>query len=195
MTNPTPAFPATTVPYGPAQRPTVIDEPGTLALADALNPVARSEQVHQPAPVLTQNIIITNQPNGPGLLTRAVWFLFAGWWLTGLAITIAWVASLTVILLPVSFMLINRIPLLLTLRTRNLETAATVDADGTIRITTTSSAQQPFWMRAVWFVFVGWWATGVVMAVAYILCLTIIGLPPGLMLFNRVPAVMTLQRN
>jgi hypothetical protein len=33
------------------------------------------------------------------------------------------------------------------------------------------------------------------MAVAYALCLTVVLIPVGVMIFNRVPAVMTLQRN
>jgi len=52
-----------------------------------------------------------------------------------------------------------------------------------------------FWQRALWFVCVGWWAVGLAMLLAYALCLTLVLLPVGLMLFNRVPAVMTLQRN
>jgi uncharacterized membrane protein YccF (DUF307 family) len=146
-------------------------------------------------PGLTQNIIVMNKSNGPGMLTRAVWFIFVGWWLTGFAIGLAWLASLTLVLLPVSFMIIHWIPMLLTLRSRTTETTAEIDADGTIRIISGGASQRPFWMRALWFIAVGWWATGIVMTAAYLLCLTIIGLPPGLMIFNRVPAVMTLHRN
>jgi uncharacterized membrane protein YccF (DUF307 family) len=142
-----------------------------------------------------QNIIITNQKHGPGLFVRAIWYVFIGWWLTGIAITFAWLCSLTVILLPIAYVIVNKIPVILTLRPRSIETTASVDADGTVRINTGGASQLPFWQRALWFIFVGWWACAVAMYLAYFLCLTIILFPLGLMLFNRIPAVLTLQRN
>ena len=30
---------------------------------------------------------------GPGLLVRAIWFIFVGWWLTSIVMAIAWVAG------------------------------------------------------------------------------------------------------
>ena len=144
---------------------------------------------------LQQNIIITNQRTGPGLISRAVWFVFVGWWLTGLAIGFAWLCSITIILLPISYMIVNKIPTILTLRSRSIQSGVTVDADGTVRITTGGAKQRPFWQRGLWFVLVGWWACGLAMVLAYLLALTILLLPVGLMIFNRVPGVMTLQRN
>ena len=49
-------------------------------------------------------------------------------------------------------------------------------------------------MRAAYFVLVGWWAGAIWMGLAYVLCLTVIGIPLGLMMFNRVGGVMTLLR-
>ncbi len=121
--------------------------------------------------------------------------MFIGWWLTGFAMFFAWLCSVSIVLLPVGYLIVNRIPTILTLRPRSVETTTRVDADGTIRISTGGATQLPFWQRALWFLFVGWWACGVAMLVAYALCLTVILLPVGLMLFNRVPGVMTLQRN
>jgi uncharacterized membrane protein YccF (DUF307 family) len=115
--------------------------------------------------------------------------------LTGIAITFAVLCSLSVILLPIAYMIVNKIPVILTLRPRSLETTATVDDDGTVRISTGGAGQRPFWQRAVWFLLIGWWACAAAMYVAYALCLTVILIPVGLMLFNRVPAVLTLQRN
>ena len=48
-------------------------------------------------------------------------------------------------------------------------------------------------LRVLWFVFIGWWlALGWIVA-AWILNITIIGLPIGLAMLNRVPQVMTLS--
>ena len=55
---------------------------------------------------------------GPHILVRIVWYLFVGWWLTGIAMAIAWVAAIVVIGLPLTFWLVNRIPTMLTLRPR-----------------------------------------------------------------------------
>jgi uncharacterized membrane protein YccF (DUF307 family) len=141
------------------------------------------------------SIIVTNRRTGPGFISRAFWFIFVGWWLTGFAIGFAWLCSITLVLLPITYMIVNKIPTILTLRPRSMGSDVTVEADGTVRITTGGAIQRPFWQRALWFVFVGWWACGLAMTVAYVLSLTVILLPIGLMIFNRVPAVMTLQRN
>ncbi len=50
-----------------------------------------------------------------------------------------------------------------------------------------------FLVRAVWFVFIGWWLSAIATVLAYALCITIIGLPFGFALFNRLPAVLTLR--
>jgi uncharacterized membrane protein YccF (DUF307 family) len=52
-----------------------------------------------------------------------------------------------------------------------------------------------FWIRAIWFVLVGWWAAGIWMFVAYFISLTIIGIPVGIMMLNRLPEVFTLHQN
>jgi uncharacterized membrane protein YccF (DUF307 family) len=50
-----------------------------------------------------------------------------------------------------------------------------------------------FLVRAVWFLFIGWWLSAIATVLAYLLCVTIIGLPFGFALFNRLPAVLTLR--
>jgi uncharacterized membrane protein YccF (DUF307 family) len=54
--------------------------------------------------------------------------------------------------------------------------------------------QPPWWIRGLWFIFVGWWASFLVMALAWALLLPIITIPLGLLLFNRVPFVASLYR-
>jgi uncharacterized membrane protein YccF (DUF307 family) len=50
------------------------------------------------------------------------------------------------------------------------------------------------WARALWFICVGWWLGAIWMSIAYFLCLIIIGLPLGIMMFNRIGGVMTLLK-
>jgi hypothetical protein len=41
-------------------------------------------------------------------------------------------------------------------------------------------------VRALYFILIGWWFSGIWAAVAWILCITIIGLPLGLYMLNRL---------
>ena len=41
---------------------------------------------------------------------------------------------------------------------------------------------------------VGWWASFLWMAVSYVLMLTILGIPLGMMMVNRLPFVFSLHR-
>jgi uncharacterized membrane protein YccF (DUF307 family) len=53
-------------------------------------------------------------------------------------------------------------------------------------------AQRSLLVRALWFVFVGWWATLIVVNVAWLLNVTVVLLPFGIKLINLVPTVLTL---
>jgi uncharacterized membrane protein YccF (DUF307 family) len=48
-------------------------------------------------------------------------------------------------------------------------------------------------IRAIYFVLFGWWLSAIWAVVAWVLCVTIIGLPLGLFMLNRMPQVATLK--
>jgi uncharacterized membrane protein YccF (DUF307 family) len=48
-------------------------------------------------------------------------------------------------------------------------------------------------IRALYFVLFGLWFSGIWAAVAWVLCVTIVGLPFGLWMLNRLPQVVTLK--
>ncbi len=48
-------------------------------------------------------------------------------------------------------------------------------------------------VRALWFLFIGLWLGPLWITVAWLLLVTIIGLPLGLLMINRIPQVMTLK--
>jgi uncharacterized membrane protein YccF (DUF307 family) len=48
-------------------------------------------------------------------------------------------------------------------------------------------------VRAVYFVLIGWWLSGIWAAIAWLLSVTIIGLPIGLYMLNRLPQIVTLK--
>jgi uncharacterized membrane protein YccF (DUF307 family) len=116
------------------------------------------------------------------LVVRIAWFFLVGWWLTLLAINVAWALNVTVVLLPVGVKIINRVPYLLTLKRRDTN----ISADGV--------AQTSLLARAVYFVFVGWWASFVWANVAWALCVSVVGIPFGIWMFNKLPYVTSLYR-
>ena len=119
----------------------------------------------------------------PGFLIRAIWFIFIGWWLSAVAIGVAYFLVAIIVGIPLGFMIFNRLPMILTLRPRTEQAVYGGDA-----------VQHPLWIRAVWFVLVGWWFGALYISAAWFLCVIIITLPIGLWLFNRIGAVMTLLR-
>jgi len=137
--------------------------------------------------------VVRRRANGPNLLVRALWFLFIGWWISGLAIALGYVLCLTIVGLPFGFALFNRLPAILTLRPRNEQEEVEV-LDGVYYISGGRVPQHPMWARAAWFILVGWWIGAAYITLAWFLCVILITLPVGLYLLNRVGAVMTLLR-
>ena len=137
---------------------------------------------------------VAEQKTGPGLLVRALWFVFIGWWLTGIVSAIAWFAMITIIGLPLGIWLINRIPTIITLRPRTSTRYAYTDELGRIVAHEVKIDQPPWYIRGLWFIFIGWWASAFAMAVGWFLIVLIITLPIGLMIYNRVPFIASLYR-
>jgi len=49
------------------------------------------------------------------------------------------------------------------------------------------------WIRAIWFILVGWWLAAFAILLAYLCLITIIGIPLAFWLFDRVPLALTLK--
>lgn len=47
--------------------------------------------------------------------------------------------------------------------------------------------------QILWFIFIGWWLGLIALTAAWLLNITIIGLPLGLMILNRLPIFLALQ--
>ncbi len=48
-------------------------------------------------------------------------------------------------------------------------------------------------VRALWFLCIGWWLSGLAIVGAYLLVYTIIGIPLAFMLFNKLPQITTMK--
>ena len=133
--------------------------------------------------------MIVAEDRGPNLLLRVLWFVLVGWWLAGVASGLAWFLNATVIGLPLGLWLLNRLPTLATLRPQE----QTWRIEGTVAIR--GKTQRPFLLRAVYFLLVGWWFSGLWLAAAYLALISIIGLPLAFWMYGRVGAVTTLYRS
>ena len=130
-----------------------------------------SDPQRQISPVVNVEV----QPNRTPFLIRAFWFVL-------------------IVTLPIGLYLLHRVPQIQTLRDRSTEFTYK-EVDGRVVVSTGRVRQVPFLIRAVWFLFIGFWLTSVWLSVAYALSLTIILLPFSIVMIDRVPAVLTLQRN
>ena len=141
---------------------------------------------------MSQTVIV--HKSGPNLLVRFVWWLFIGWWASGIVVTIAWLALITIIGIPLGIWLINRLPSVLTLRPRTRAWLIGQDANGRTIISEQARPQPSWIVRGLWFVLIGWWASGLWMALAWVIQLTVIGIPLALLMFNRTPFIASLYR-
>ena len=134
----------------------------------------------------TPTVVVTPVP---ALWIRALWFLFVGWYLGAIVSAIAWLLNLTIIGLPLGAWLINRLPVIITLRGLNQNWRI---QDG--MLVQQVIQQRPLWLRALYFIFIGWWFSGIWMALAYIATLSLIGIPIGFWMYGRIGAITTLYR-
>lgn len=152
-------------------------------MSDQLSPVAPEIQT-----------TVATARSGPHFLLRVLWYLLVGWWLTGISLTVGYLAGLTILGLPLAFWIFNRTGTILSLRPR-AQTTTTTTTGGVTTLTREHRKQRSLLLRAIYFVLIGWWAALLWMVVAYFFSLTIIGIPVGIMMLNRLPEIYTLHRN
>jgi uncharacterized membrane protein YccF (DUF307 family) len=122
----------------------------------------------------------------PGCLLQLLWFVFIGWWLGLFAVSFAYFMFALVITIPVGVLVLNALPELIALR----PAPRAVTPYGPVQV-----QQHNILLRALWFVLVGWWLTALALALGYLLCVTIIGMPLGFLIFDSAPALLTLRRS
>jgi uncharacterized membrane protein YccF (DUF307 family) len=116
------------------------------------------------------------------LPVKALWFLLVGWWATPVVVNLAVFFFGTIVGIPVGIVLINNVPTVLMLKSKR-DPDVTGDAD-----------QHSLFVRAVYFVFIGWWLGLLWGNLASLFAITIIGLPVAIWMLNRLPYVVSLYR-
>lgn len=123
------------------------------------------------------------------LIVRAVWFLLIGWWATGIWLGVAWLLNVTIILLPLGIKMINKVPLVVSLK----NPTETLVAD-TASIERERTPQRNLLVRGLWFLLIGWWLSAIWMGIAYLFTVSIVGLPIAVWMYDRLPWIVSLYR-
>jgi len=165
-----------------------------------VNPVINVQMPQTPMAPPPQAVVVLQGTVGPPLLVRALWFLFIGLWLGTLATAVGWVLCILVLPLPAGVMILNRLPAIMTLRPASRSPMVSYANGVTLIQTGMASPQLPLVTRAAYFLLIGWWASALVLAVAWCLValsvLTLgLSLAPAFLLFERVPQVLTLRND
>ncbi|RNJ26218.1 hypothetical protein [Halosegnis longus] len=142
----------------------------------------------------SSRVSVSTEGQSPSLVVRAVYFLLVGWWASGVWLSVAWLLNLTIILMPVGIKMINYVPKVVSLKNRTIEMETLTDEDGTTTVSQRSRDQHSLLVRGVYFLLVGWWASGVWMSVAWVASVSIVGLPVAVWMYSRLPYVVSLYR-
>jgi uncharacterized membrane protein YccF (DUF307 family) len=138
--------------------------------------------------------VVVSGHKGPGCFTQALWFLFIGWWAGAIWISLAWLLMVTIIGIPIAVMMINRLPKVIALREPGAGVTVIKTGDVTVIDVSGKVPQHNILVRAIYFLFIGIWLSAIWMGIAYLFCLTIIGMPVGFWMFEKTPAVLSLRR-
>lgn len=155
---------------------------------------SQTEQDESSGQNVTQNVDVSieQEDTSPSIILRGFYFILFGWWASGVWLSIAWALNITIIGMPVGIRMINKVPKIVSLKDRKIETEMTKDAEGNVTVSQGTSEQYSLAVRAVYFILVGWWASAVWMAIAWLASITIIGLPVAVWMYDRLPFVVSL---
>ena len=152
-----------------------------------------SEQPPETRLAGSQGTVVVAERPEPNLVIRALWFIAIGWWLSGLTIVLAILLQLTIIGIPAAIWVINRIPQITTLKSsRQLQVGP--HQRGAMIVEFADRPQRRWWVRAAYYILVGWWAVSIWMALAWVASVTLILMPLGFWMYGATGAIQTLRR-
>lgn len=140
----------------------------------------------------SSTVVETRQ--NPGCLLQILWFAFIGLWLGQIWVAVAWVLMVSVLGIPLGVWMLNRVPKIMALRESPRQVRIVTDASGRLVTREVGAPQVNIIVRVLYFVLIGWWLSALWIEAAYLLCVSVIGLPVGFWMFDMVPAVVSLQR-
>lgn len=152
------------------------------------------EMTNSQAVTQNVNVSIEREDTSPSIVLRGVYFLLFGWWASGVWLSIAWLLNVTVVGMPLGIRMINKVPKIVSLKDRRTETKLTEDVAGQITVSRETSDQYSLLLRTAYFLLVGWWASAVWTAIAWLVSITIVGLPIAVWMYDRLPFVVSLYK-
>jgi hypothetical protein len=183
-------------------------QPYMSALPPQYPPVQQPPLYMQPSAMMSTNINVNVQQSGHSLLIRGLYFVFVGWWAGFLWLNLGFLLCALIVTLPVGLIMLNRLPQVMTLKSAgsktnvNVSTVAIQSSNGSplmmqqnINISVGGTQQRSFLIRALYYIFLGCWVGYLWANLAYLCCLTILLLPVGVLMFDRLPMVLTLRKN
>jgi uncharacterized membrane protein YccF (DUF307 family) len=180
------------------QHPVLQPTPAQLArpalVGDSPAPVQPAPAVNVTTNVTAPAFHLRLQSRQHPFLLRALWFVFVGWWLSALFITVGYLFLALLVTIPFGLYLLHRVPQAQTLRQRTAS-FKTEHRDGAVYFTEGHQPQYPWYARAVYFLFVGWWLAALWLSLAWTISLLVITLPLSAWMIDRTPGVLTLQRH
>lgn len=138
---------------------------------------------------------VIEKRDNPGCLLQLLWFALIGWWLGQVWMAVAWFFMVTIVGIPIGVMMLNKLPKVIALREEAHPVAVTTRQDSMRVQQEMRVPETNMLIRALYFVFIGWWLSALWMEAAYAISLTIIGLPLGFWMFDRIPTVVSLKHS
>jgi uncharacterized membrane protein YccF (DUF307 family) len=169
-----------------------------------LQPYPPQQYLQMPPQSMNVNTIVNvnTQQKGPSFLIRALYFIFIGWWAGFWCVQIGFFLCALIVTLPLGLTLLNRLPLIMTLKQPGQQTKVNVvthtyagGVTNMVNVNVTGTQQHPMILRILYYMFIGCWVGYFWASLAYGLCLTILALPLGVIMLNNLPAVLTLRKN
>lgn len=157
---------------------------------------------------MVNNVNINVQQKGLGFLIRAIYFMFVGWWLGLFWLQLGFALCALVVTLPVGLIMLNRLPQVLTLKSSGTSTQVNISSTmvqsapggpammvNNINVNVGGTVQHSFLIRALYFVFIGCWVGYIWANLAYLCFVSVILIPVGVIMLDKLPAVLTLRKN
>ncbi len=132
------------------------------------------------------------QNNSPSWVIRIIWFIFVGWWLSAIFMVIGLIGIASIILSPIGFWFINRVPWAQTLRQRSTHYSY-LEENGQMVLTQHAPQQYP-WIIRLLYLPIGLVLGLIWLGVAWSISIPIISLPISIWMVDRAPSIITLER-
>lgn len=145
-----------------------------------------SGEQQSPQPATT---VIYSKDEGTNVIIRFLWMIFIGWWLSGLFYFAAIVLTALIIPAPIGMMVMQKTGWAFSLYEDKKDKVIVQQGQN---VTIYEGEDINFILRFVYFYFIGWWVGLIAMFIAWILGITIIGLPASILIMNRLGKITTL---